>query len=49
MEKATIYDYARMCKANIYKCENCPMRNCNCVISTMSNEDVDKVNEIILN
>lgn len=49
MEKATIYDYARMCKANIHRCENCPMWDCKCVVSAMSNEDTDKANEIILN
>ena len=48
MEKATIYDYARMCKANVHKCEKCPLWNYKCVISTMSNTDVDKANEIIL-
>ena len=48
MEKATIYEFARMCKANVHKCENCPMWNYKCVVFTMSNTDVDKANEIIL-
>ena len=48
MKKATIYDFVRMCKANIHKCENCPMRNYNCTVSTMDSTDVDKANEIIL-
>lgn len=49
MKKATIFDYARMCKANIHNCENCPMWNYNCTVSTMDSTDVDKANEIILN
>ena len=48
MEKATIYDYARMCKANVHKCENCPMWNYTCAIAGMNSTDVDKANEIIL-
>lgn len=49
MGKATIYDYARMCKANIHKCENCPMWNYNCTIYMMDSADVDQANEITLN
>lgn len=48
MEKTTIFDYARFCRANIHNCENCPMWNYNCVVSTMDSTDVDKANEIIL-
>ena len=48
MERATIYDFARMCKTNIHNCENCPMWNYNCTVSTMDSTDVDKANEIIL-
>lgn len=48
MKKATIYDYAMMCRANIHKCENCPMWNYKCSISAMDVNDVDKANEIIL-
>lgn len=48
MEKATIYDYARMCEANNHKCKNCPMWNYKCTIYTMDSADVDKANEIIL-
>ena len=46
---ATIYDYARMCKANIHKCDNCPMWNYTCTVSMMGSTDVDNANEIILN
>ena len=47
MEKATIYDYARMCKANI--CGDCPLRDerhTMCFDTVMNN--IDKANEIIL-
>lgn len=47
-KQATIYNYARMCKANFHKCEKCPMGHCKCFVSAMSNEDIDKANEIIL-
>ena len=46
MEKATIYDFARMCKANIHKCENCPMWNYNCTISMMDSADIDQAYEL---
>ncbi len=51
MEKATIYDYARMCRAN--ECEDCPFRmrgkreNEGCADFII--EHSDKANEIILN
>jgi len=47
-KKATIYDYARMCRANLHKCENCPMWDYKCSISAMDVKDADKANEIIL-
>ena len=47
-EKANIYDFVRMCKANIHDCATCPMWNYNCTISTMDSTNVDKANEIIL-
>ena len=47
MKKATIYDYARMCKA--CHCDDCPLwvdaKNCDYLIRT----NPDKANEIILN
>ena len=49
MEKATIYDYARMCRANVHKCEKCPLWDYKCVIFTMDDTDTDKANKIILN
>lgn len=46
MKKATIYDYARMCKA--CHCDDCPLwvdaKNCDYLIRT----NPDKANEIIL-
>lgn len=48
MGKATIYDYVRMCKANVHKCDNCPMWNYKCTVFSMDSADVDKANEIIL-
>ena len=46
MKKATIYDYARMCKA--CHCNDCPLwvdaKNCDYLIRT----NPDKANEIIL-
>ena len=51
MNKATIFDYARMCK-NITECEDCPLgvRNNGKSIacSFLMREDPDKANEIIL-
>lgn len=47
MKKATIYDYARMCKA--CHCDDCPLwvdaKNCDYLIRT----NPDKANKIILN
>lgn len=48
MKKATIYEFARMCKENVHKCKNCPMWNYKCTIFTMDSADIDKANEIIL-
>lgn len=51
MEKATIYDYARMCK-NIKKCEDCPLGVNNngegIACSYLMMKVPDKANEIIL-
>lgn len=50
MEKATIYDYARMCRTN--DCESCPFKlsgkgeNVGCADFIIAN--TDKANEIIL-
>ena len=50
MEKATIYDYARMCRTN--ECEDCPFKmrgkgeNVGCADFIIAN--TDKANEIIL-
>ena len=45
MEKATIYDYARMCK--VYDdCSICPLGESNCHM--LISENPDKANEIIL-
>ena len=48
-EKATIYDYARMCKTYHTNCPDCPMRDEVCTFCIMDNTQVDKANEIILN
>ena len=45
MEKATIYDYARMCNG-FDSCNDCPAGHTNCVF--LLREKPDKVNEIIL-
>lgn len=46
MEKATIFDYARMCK--FYDdCSICPLGESNCHM--LISENPDKANEIILN
>lgn len=46
MEKATIYDYARMCK--FYdSCNDCPLGTTACHL--LISENPDKANEIILN
>ena len=47
-EKATIYEYARMCKTYHTNCPNCPMWNEVCTFCIMDNTQVDKANEIIL-
>ena len=48
-EKATLYDFARMCRAHVDACEKCPLWNEACTVSLMSGIVLDKVNEIILN
>lgn len=52
MEKATIYDYVRMCKS-INKCEDCPLgvnnNETELSCSFLVRETSDKANEIILN
>ena len=51
-EKATIFDYARMCK-NTETCDDCPLRINNAGVdmacSYLMREIPDKANEIILN
>lgn len=51
-EKATIFDYARMCK-NTETCDDCPLRINNAEVdmacSYLMREIPDKANEIILN
>lgn len=47
-QKATIYDYARMCRTYHTNCPNCPMWNEVCTFCIMDNTQVDKANEIIL-
>ena len=48
MEKATIYDYARMCNTNEF-CSNCPMNESDEDCYDLMRECPDKANEIILN
>lgn len=52
MEKATIYDYARMCKGNKNNCAQCPLNSCMNGTYLFCQEFVastpDKANEIIL-
>ena len=48
MKKATIYDYARMCKTYHTNCPACPMWNEVCTFYIMDNTQVDKANEIII-
>ena len=48
MGKATIYDYARMCKTYHTNCTDCPMWDEVCTFCIMDNTQVDKANEIIL-
>ena len=47
-EKATIFDYARMCRTYHTNCQHCPMWNEVCTFCIMDNTQVDKANEIIL-
>lgn len=47
MEKATIYDYARMCK--FYKnCNDCALAKATAICQVFIEEHPDKANEIIL-
>lgn len=48
-EKATIYDFARMCgKYHYTNCKGCPMWDEMCNLRVMSEVRLDKTNEIIL-
>ena len=48
MKKATIYDYARMCK--FYKnCNDCALAKTTAICQVFIEEHPDKANEIILN
>nr|DAG28566.1 MAG TPA: PP2A A subunit, PP2A C, phosphatase, PP2A, HYDROLASE.8A [Caudoviricetes sp.] len=47
MEKATIYDYARMCNTNEF-CSDCPMNESDEDCYDLMRENPDKANEIIL-
>ncbi len=47
MEKATIYDYARMCNTNEF-CSDCPMNESDKDCYDLMREYPDKANEIIL-
>ena len=49
MEKATIFDYARMCKGNPKTCKLCPLSGRNCIITEMTDEELIETNELILN
>lgn len=49
MKKATIYDYARMCKSYGENCKPCPFYDKECELGDMSNEELQEANEIILN
>lgn len=49
MEKATIYDYVRMCRKYHYtNCQNCPLWSERCNLRMMNDTHLDKANEIIL-
>lgn len=48
MERATIHDYARMCRTYSNNCAQCPMVNAKCNIAALDNIEIDKANEIIL-
>lgn len=51
-EKASVYDYARMCRVNIPKCNYCPLNSnnngLNLACSNLIKKHTDKANEIIL-
>ena len=48
MKKATIYDFARMCK--FYKnCDDCPLAKSTAICQVFIEEHPDRANEIILN
>ena len=47
-EKATIYDFARMCKSYGENCKPCPFYDKECELGDMSNEELQEANEIIL-
>lgn len=53
MEKATIYDYARICKTFNGRCKECPLHQLhngkNTLCSILLTACTDKANEIILN
>jgi len=48
MEKATIYDYARLC-ASFEKCNQCVLLKFCAEQRNIFSNDIDKANEIILN
>ena len=49
MGKATIYDFARMCRKYHYiNCQSCPMWDERCNLRMMNDAHLDKANEIIL-
>ena len=48
-KKATIYDYARLCRKYHYtNCQSCPMCVERCNLRIMNDVQIDKANEIIL-
>lgn len=50
MEKATIYDYVKICRKYHYtNCKSCPMWGERCNLRMMNDAHLDKANEIILN
>ena len=49
-KKATIYDFARMCRKYHYaNCQSCPMWGERCNLRIMNDTHLDEANEIILN
>ena len=49
MEKATIYDYVKICRKYHYtNCKSCPMWGERCNLRMMNDAHLDKANEIIL-